>query len=272
MNLLEKINKAKEYIYSIDNSKIDSAIILGSGLGSIVDDIDNKKVIKYKDIPGFPVSTVKGHAGELIIGDLNGKKVIAMNGRFHYYEGNTMEAVTFPVRVMKALGIEKIIVTNAAGGMNPNFEAGDLMLITDHINLIGDNPLMGKNYDELGARFPDMSEAYNRELGKLVEKCAKELDIKIQKGVYIALSGPTYETPAELRLLRRIGGDAVGMSTVPEVIVANHMSMKVIGISCITDMALADELEPLDHAKVVETANRAKVKFVSLVKEVVKQL
>lgn len=272
MDLLEKVQKAKDYITSIDNCKFDLAIILGTGLGSIVKDIENKKKIKYKDIPGFPVSTVVGHAGELIIGDLMGKKILALNGRFHYYEGYPMSEVTFPVRVIKALGIEKIIVTNAAGGMNPDFSAGDLMIIEDHINLMGNNPLIGKNYEEFGPRFPDMSEAYNRDLVNLGKSCAKRLGIKVQNGVYAAVSGPTYETPAELRMLRNIGGDAVGMSTVPEVIVANHMNMKVLGISCITDMAIADNLEPLDHTKVVETANRSMVKFVSLVKEIVSNM
>ncbi|WP_027624657.1 purine-nucleoside phosphorylase [Clostridium lundense] len=272
MDLLEKVQRAKECIKSIDNSKIDLAIILGTGLGSIVNDIENKKIIKYKDIPGFPVSTVVGHAGELIIGDLMGKKVLALNGRFHYYEGYPMSEVTFPIRVIKSLGIEKIIVTNACGGMNPDFSAGDLMIIEDHINFMGSNPLIGRNYEEFGPRFPDMSQGYNRELLKLAESCANKLNIKVQKGIYVAVSGPTYETPSELRMLRNVGGDAVGMSTVPEVIVANHMSMKVLGISCITDMAIADNLEPLDHKRVVETANKAMVKFVSLVKEIVSNM
>ncbi|MCM8711060.1 purine-nucleoside phosphorylase [Clostridium sp. SYSU_GA19001] len=269
MDLLEKIKVAKEYISKYYAKKLDVAVILGTGLGSLVNEIENKIIIKYKDIPEFPVSTVAGHVGELIIGDLNGKKVIALNGRFHFYEGYAMEQVTFPVRVIKALGVEKIIVSNAAGGMNPEFEAGDLMIITDHINMIGVNPLIGRNYEELGPRFPDMSNAYDKNLSNVVEKCAEKLNIKVQKGVYLAVSGPTYETPAELRMMRLIGGDAVGMSTVPEVIVANHMGMKVIGISCITDMALADNLEPLDHSRVVETANRAMIKFVALVKETV---
>lgn len=271
MNLLEKIDESKKFILNKYNGKIDLAIILGTGLGSITKDIENKIVIKYKDIPEFPVSTVAGHAGELIIGDLSNKKVLVLNGRFHYYEGYSMEQVTFAVRVIKSLGINNIIITNAAGGMNPEFKAGDLMLISDHINLIGTNPLIGKNYEELGPRFPDMSEAYNKKLLTLAENCAKELDIKVQKGVYIALSGPTYETPGELRMLRLLGGDAVGMSTIPEVIVANHMGMKVLGISCITDMALADNLEPLEHSKVVETANKAMIKFVALVKKIVER-
>ncbi|GAA0723582.1 purine-nucleoside phosphorylase [Clostridium malenominatum] len=272
MDLIEKINKAKEYIVEIDNSPINVGIILGTGLGTLADEIENKRIIKYEEIPGFPVSTVVGHAGELIIGELMGKKVLALNGRFHYYEGYDMETVTFPIRVMKALGIENMIVSNAAGGMNPSFEPGDLMIIEDHINFIGNNPLIGKNYDELGPRFPDMSNPYYKEYIKLVKECAMDLNIKIQQGVYVAISGPNYETSAELRMLRLIGGDAVGMSTVPEVIVANHMGMKVLGVSCITDMALGDSLEPLDHSKVVETANKAKGKFVTLIKEYIKRM
>ncbi|MDF2503813.1 purine-nucleoside phosphorylase [Clostridium sp.] len=272
MNIVEKIKKAKDYILSLDSRKIDVAIILGTGLGSIVDDIKDKLVINYKNIPEFPVSTVAGHAGELIIGTISGKRVLAMNGRFHFYEGYPMEIVTFAVRVIKALGVGDIIITNAAGGMNPDFEAGDLMLIEDHINFMGTNPLIGKNYEELGPRFPDMSSAYNRELITLAEKSAEKLGYTIKKGVYTAVSGPTYETPAELKMLRLIGGDAVGMSTVPEVIVANHMSMRILGISCITDMAIADNLEPLDHRKVLETANKAKTKFISIVKSVIEKL
>jgi len=272
MDILQEINKAKEYILNLYNKKIDAAIILGTGLGSIVDEVENKLVIAYKDIPEFPVSTVDGHAGELIIGKINKKSVIIMNGRFHYYEGYSMDTVTFGVRVINALGIKDIIITNAAGGMNPHFKAGDLMIIEDHINFMGTNPLIGKNYEELGPRFPDMSEAYNSELIVLTEKSAKELGYEIKKGVYAAVTGPNYETPAELRMLRTLGGDAVGMSTVPEVIAANHMSMRVLGISCITDMAIADNLEPLDHRKVLETAAKAQNKFVSIVKSVIEKM
>lgn len=272
MDLLDKINVAKDFISGAYSGKIDIAIILGTGLGSLADDIDNKIVIKYKDIPEFPVSTVAGHAGELIIGDLKGKKVLALNGRFHYYEGYALEQVTFAVRVIKSLGINNIIVTNAAGGMNPEFEAGDLMIIEDHINLMGTNPLIGKNYEELGPRFPDMSEAYNKELTAKALKCADMIDIKVQKGVYVAVTGPNYETPAELKMLRKIGADAVGMSTIPEVIIANHMKMKVLGISCITDMAIGDDLAPLDHSRVMETANRAMKKFVILVEKFIEEL
>lgn len=270
MNLLEKIQITKEYINSKCDDKLDLAIILGTGLGKLTDEIENKLIIKYSDIPNFPVSTVKSHAGELIIGKLYGKNILAFNGRFHYYEGYSMEEVTFGVRVAKELLIDKIIVTNAAGGMNPSFSPGDLMIITDHINMIGYNPLIGINYEELGPRFPDMSNAYNKEMTNLALKCAENEDIKVQKGVYIAVSGPNYETPAELRMLRTIGGDAIGMSTIPEVIVANHGGMKVLGISCITDMALADGLEPLDHEKVMETAAKATDKFVRLVKSIIK--
>lgn len=272
MDLLTRIKEAKDYIKNNFSEEIDVAIILGTGLGSIVNDIEDKLIIPYKNIPHFPVSTVVGHAGELIIGKLMGKNVLALNGRFHYYEGYQMEEVTFAVRVFKALGINNLIVSNAAGGMNPTFEPGDLMIISDHINMIGTSPLIGKNYDELGPRFPDMSEAYNRQLREKAINIANKLEIKVQQGVYIAVSGPTYETPAELKMLRLLGADAVGMSTVPEVIIANHMGMKVLGISCITDMAIADSLEPLDHKKVLETANKAMKKFVSLVKETVKEI
>lgn len=269
MDLLGKIDNAKEYIKSKYNGEIDIAIILGTGLGSLSEDIKNKIVIKYKDIPYFPTSTVKGHASELIIGELEGKKVLALNGRFHYYEGYCMEEVTFAVRVVNALGIKKLLVSNAAGGMNPNFVAGDLMIITDHINLMGANPLIGKNYDELGPRFPDMSNAYDKDLVALAQKCASDINIKVQKGIYAAVAGPNFETAAELKMLRLIGGDAVGMSTIPETIVANHMGMKVLGISCITDMAIADNLEPINHLKVLETANKSMVRFVLLIKKIV---
>lgn len=272
MDLLTRIKEAKDYIKNNFSEEIDVAIILGTGLGSIVNDIEDKLIIPYKNIPHFPVSTVVGHAGELIIGKLMGKNVLALNGRFHYYEGYQMEEVTFAVRVFKALGINNLIVSNAAGGMNPTFEPGDLMIISDHINMIGTSPLIGKNYDELGPRFPDMSEAYNRQLREKAINIANKLEIKVQQGVYVAVSGPTYETPAELKMLRLLGADAVGMSTVPEVIIANHMGMKVLGISCITDMAIADSLEPLDHKKVLETANKAMKKFVSLVKETVNEI
>lgn len=272
MNILDKIAETVQFIKNISTKNIDVAIILGTGPGNLADDIENKKVIKYSDIPYFPISKVSGHAGELIIGDLCGKKVLALNGRLNYYEGYNMEQITFPVRVIKALGIEKIIISNAAGGVNPDFKAGDLMIITDHINLLGNNPLIGKNYDEFGPRFPDMSEAYNKNFIELAEACAYELEISVQRGIYVAVSGPNYETPSELKVFRLLGADAVGMSTIPEVIVANHMNIKVLGISCITDMAIADNLEQLEHERVVETANMAMAKFVSLVKGVISRI
>jgi purine-nucleoside phosphorylase len=269
VDYISMVNEARDFIKGKIERTPDVAVILGSGLGSLVEHIENKIAIKYSNIPHFPQSTVEGHAGEFVIGNIGPKYVIAMNGRFHYYEGYKMEQVTFPIRVIRALGIEKLIITNAAGGMNPSFEAGDLMLITDHINMLSANPLIGKNHDEFGPRFPDMSQPYNRELIKLAEEIAAKLGIKVQKGVYVAVTGPNYETPAELKMLRIIGGDAVGMSTVPEVIVANHSGMKVLGISCITDMAIPDNLEPLDHEKVMATANKAKHNFVKLVKETI---
>lgn len=269
MDYLSMIYEARDYIKSRINIIPDVAVILGTGLGTLADHIENKIVIKYSEIPRFPLSTVVGHAGEFIIGDIGNKKVMAMNGRFHFYEGYNMKQVTLPVRVMKALGIDKIVITNACGGMNSNFKAGDLMIITDHINMLGANPLIGPNYEELGLRFPDMSEAYDRGYIKLALDAAAKLNISVQRGVYIALTGPNYETPAELRMLIKMGADAVGMSTVPEVIAAKHGGMKVLGISCITDMALPDELEPLDHNRVVATADMARNKLVLLVKEVI---
>lgn len=269
MDYLSMIGEAKDFIKSRIDFIPDIAVILGTGLGTLADHIENKIVIKYSEIPHFPLSTVAGHAGEFIIGDIENKKVMAMKGRFHFYEGYDMKQVTFPVRVIKALGTDKLIVTNASGGMNANFKAGDLMIITDHINMLGTNPLIGSNYEELGPRFPDMSEAYNREYIKLAMDAAAKLNMTVQRGVYLALTGPNYETPAELRMLIKMGADAVGMSTVPEVIAAKHGGMKVLGISCITDMALPDGLEPLDHERVVTTADMAREKLVSLVKEVI---
>lgn len=272
MDILSKIEESSQFIKSKYNKKIEIGIILGTGLSDIVKDIERIVTINYKDIPNFPVSTVEGHAGEFIIGKLNGKITAVLNGRVHYYEGYSMEQVTFAVRVLKKLGINDLIISNAAGGMNPDFNPGDLMIITDHINFLGTNPLIGRNYEEIGPRFPDMSNAYDKKLVKLALKAAENLDIKVRTGVYLAVSGPSYETPAELRMFRKVGGDAVGMSTVPEVIAANHMGMNVLGISCITDMAIPDNLQVLDHEKVIETANKSMKKFVSLVKEIVRCL
>jgi purine-nucleoside phosphorylase len=270
--LLQRMEEAQTYIQSHINVQPQIGLILGSGLGELADDIQEAVRIPYGSIPHFPVSTVEGHAGQLVTGLLQNKTVIAMQGRFHYYEGYSMQDVTFPVRVMKALGVDQLIVTNACGGMNPAFKAGDLMLIQDHLNMTGANPLIGANEPELGPRFPDMSRAYTPELLVLVREVALELGIEIQQGVYAGITGPTYMTPAELTMLRNLGGDAVGMSTVPEVIVASHMAMKVIGISCVTDMAIGEFLEPLSHEQVMEVANRTKPRFISLVREVIARL
>lgn len=272
MGLVNQINEAVEKINLLSDGAPKIGLILGSGLGDLAEEIQNPIRIDYKDIPHFPESTVEGHAGKLVIGDLHGKTVVAMQGRFHYYEGYSMQEVTFPVRVMKGLGVENLIITNACGGMNASFQAGDLMLITDHLNMTGANPLIGPNEKDLGSRFPDMSQAYTPELIDLAKQTAQSLGITIQQGVYAGVTGPTYMTPAELIMLRELGGDTVGMSTVPEVIVASHMKMKVLGISCITDMAIGEELEPLTHEQVVEVANRTKPKFMNLVKEVVSSI
>ncbi|MGV8145037.1 MAG: purine-nucleoside phosphorylase [Alkaliphilus sp.] len=268
MILLEKIEQTSNFIQEILRDKPKVGLILGSGLGVLADEIDNPQIIPYNEIPHFPVSTVEGHAGELVCGTLKGKHVLAMKGRFHYYEGYTMEEVTFPVRVMKALGICTVIVTNAAGGVNTEFEPGDLMIIDDHINFAFDNPLMGKNFSELGERFTDMSNAYNKDLVKVAEEVAELIRMKIRKGTYTFMSGPTYETPAEIRMIKFLGGDAVGMSTVPEVMVAIHSGMKVLGISCISNMAAGILNQPLNHEEVIETTQAVKAQFISYIKQI----
>ena len=271
-NMFDKIQESADFIKGKSNTQPKIGLILGSGLGVLADEIQNPVKIKYNDIPNFPISTVEGHAGQLVIGNLEGKEVVAMQGRFHYYEGYSQQEITFPVRVMKALGVDTIVVTNAAGGANVNFEPGDLMVIKDHINLSGSNPLIGKNDERFGPRFPDMSTAYKPKYVELVKECAKELNMKIQEGVYAFFSGPTYETPAEVRMAQILGADAVGMSTAPEVIVASHSSMDVIGISCITNMAAGILDQPLDHEEVIETTQKVKSEFLSLVKNVVNKI
>ncbi|GAX91862.1 purine-nucleoside phosphorylase [Effusibacillus lacus] len=266
MTFVQKIEETVTYIRSKSNLTPRVGLILGSGLGVLADEIENATIIDFGDIPNFPVSTVEGHAGKLVIGMLEGCPVVAMQGRFHFYEGYTQKELTFPVYGMKFLGCDTLIVTNACGGMNRNFQPGDLMLIADHINFTGSNPLIGANDPKLGPRFPDMSQAYNRELIAIAERTAVKIGIKVQKGVYAAISGPAYCTPSELIMLRNLGADAVGMSTVPEVIAANHTGLKVLGISCVTDMAIGEELEPLTHEQVVEVANRTRPKFITLVK------
>ncbi len=247
-------------------------LILGSGLGVLADEIQDPVKIPYHQIPDFPVSTVEGHAGQLVFGLLNGIQVVAMQGRFHYYEGYSFEKVTFPVRVMKQLGVEILIVTNAAGGINENFEPGDLMLISDHINNMGSNPLIGQNETSIGPRFPDMSNAYRTDLREKAKTIAEKLQIPVKEGVYVGNTGPSYETPAEVKMLRILGGDAVGMSTVPEVIVARHAGIDVLGISCISNMAAGIMNQPLSHHEVIETTERVKTNFLKYIKAIVASL
>ncbi len=272
MDLSMKIKNAADFIIQKSKYKPEIGLILGSGLGSLADSIENPEFYPYEELPHFPVSTVEGHAGRLVIGMLNGKCVVAMQGRFHYYEGYHFNEVTFPVRVMKLLGVETLIVTNACGAVNENFKAGDLMIITDQINFSGDNPLIGRNLDEFGPRFPDMSNAFTPELVAKAEEIAKDLNIEIQKGVYMMFSGPTYETPAEVRMARIVGADAVGMSTVPEVIVAAHSGMKVLGISCLTNMAAGILDQPLNHEEVMETSAKVKDTFTRLMNKIIEQI
>ena len=272
MNLLQKINETSKFINGKISVKPDVGIILGSGLGPLADELEEAVRVKYSDIPNFPVSTVRGHKGQLVIGKLKGKNIIAMQGRFHYYEGYSLEEVTFPVRIFKELGVKNLIVTNAAGGVNEDFEPGDLMVITDHINFAFDNPLMGRNFEELGPRFPDMSSAYYDELVNKALSVGEALDINLKKGCYMFMSGPSYESSAEIRMARFLGADAVGMSTVPEVIVAKHGGMNVLGISCITNMAAGILDQPLDHKEVIETSEMAKERFITLVKETINKL
>ena len=272
MDLLSKISVAAEFIKNKSKYTPEIGLILGSGLGSLADTIEQAEFFDYADIPNFPTSTVEGHKGRLVIGLLEGKQVIAMQGRFHYYEGYSLDKVTFPVRVMKLLGISKLIVTNACGAVNENFKVGDLMVITDHINFSGSNPLFGHNLDEFGPRFPDMSQAYNLELRNKVLDAGKELGINLQQGIYVMFSGPTYETPAEVKFARIMGGDAVGMSTVPEVIIANHSGIKTVGISCITNMAAGILDQPLSHDEVMETSTKVKTDFINLMNRIVKTI
>jgi len=269
MSLKEEIEKAVKVIREKSSIKPKVGIILGTGLGGLAKEIEPEAVIPYKDIPGFPESTVEFHAGKLILGTLANKEIAAMEGRFHYYEGYTMRQITFPVRVMRFLGCEILLVSNACGGLNPDFSPGDIMIMRDHINLLGDNPLIGVNDKELGPRFPDMSEPYSRELIGLAEKIALEEKIKIKKGVYAAMSGPNLETAAEYSFLRTIGADAVGMSTVPEDIVAVQMGMKVLGLSVVTDECFPDALKPADINEIIKTAEKAEPMLTRLMKRIV---
>ena len=263
------LKKASDYISGKLDFKPEIGMVLGSGLGVLGDEVENPIIIKYEDIPGFPKSTVEGHAGQLVVGTLEGKNVLVMQGRFHYYEGYSYETVVFPVRVMKLLGINKFFVTNAAGGLNKNFSAGALMLISDHIHFDMDSPLRGPNIDEFGPRFPDMSDAYKKSLRKMAKEAGKALNIPLHEGVYAFMGGPSYETPAEVRMAGILGADAVGMSTVPEVIVAAHAGMDILGITCVTNMAAGMLDQPLNHAEVVEVAARVRDDFIALVRKIV---
>ena len=270
--LNSQINETLEVIRKKTQENYPIGIILGTGLGGLVKEIKIEHEIDYDKLPHFPLSTVESHNGKLIFGKIGNKNVVAMQGRFHYYEGYSMKQITYPVRVMKFLRVETLLVSNACGGMNPVYRKGDLMLMSDHINLLGDNPLIGKNEDELGPRFPDMSEAYNLELIKLAEEVALENKIKVHKGVYIAVPGPNLETKAEYRFLRATGADVVGMSTIPENIVANHMGMKVLGISIITDECFPDSLKPVNVEEIIATAMEAEPKMTLIMKKVIEKL
>ncbi len=270
INWLERIKETSDFIRERMNGKQPKpAIILGTGLGEVVNRINIDIEIPYGEIPNFPVSTVQGHKGRLIFGTLGNKYIMAMQGRFHYYEGYTMQEVTFPIRVMKALGIKTLFVSNASGGMNPDFKVGDLMIITDHINVFPEHPLHGKNIDELGPRFPGMGEAYSKRLIQMARDIAKEKNIRLMEGVYVGTQGPTFETPAEYRYFWRIGGDAVGMSTVPEVIVARHGDMEVFGISVITDLGVEGIVEKVSHEEVQKAAAAAQPIMAMLVQEII---
>jgi len=269
---LEKIQETAGFIKEKVGKMPETAVILGTGLGDLVNHIEISAELDYHNIPNFPVSTVEGHSGKLIFGNLGGKYIMAMQGRFHYYEGYDMKQVTFPVRVMKALGVETLFVSNAAGGMNKEFKVGDVMIITDHINLFPENPLRGHNFDELGPRFPAMTEAYSNALINMADDIAREQNIRLMHGVYVGTPGPTFETPAEYEYFRVIGGDAVGMSTVPEVIVANHAGMRVFGVSVITDLGGKDIKEVPTHEEVQKAAVKAQPIMTTIIKEMLTRI
>jgi len=272
MTLIDKIAEATSSIRAKTKLVPEIGIILGTGLGRLGEKIKVESTISYEQIPHFALSTVEGHAGRLIFGLIGGKKVVAMQGRFHFYEGYSMEQVTFPVRVMKQLGIKVLVVCNASGGMNPQFSVGDMVLITDHINLTGQNPLLGHNDEKLGPRFPDLYNCYDRDLIELADEMALKLGYKVQHGVYVGVTGPNLETAAEYRMLRIIGADQVGMSTVPEVVVARHQGTKVLGVSIITDMGLPDNLHPCSHEKILAAADKTEPKMTELIAAVIERM
>jgi purine-nucleoside phosphorylase len=270
--MLQKINETAQFLMAAQKTNPQIGIILGTGLGGLVKEIEIEKTIPYEEIPNFPLSTVEGHKGQLIFGKINGKPVLAMQGRFHYYEGYTMQEVTFPVRVMKQMGINHLVVSNASGGLNPDYKVGDIMIIDDHINMFGNNPLLGKNMAELGPRFPDMSQPYNWVLIARAKKIAAQIGIDLKQGVYVGTTGPTFETPAEYKFFRIIGGDAVGMSTVPEVIVARHMGMTCFGVSIITDSGVPGQIVEISHEEVQQVAAAAEPKMTKIIAELIATL
>ncbi len=270
--MLEKIKATANFIKERIKSSPEIGIILGTGLGGLVNEIEIIDSIPYHEIPNFPVSTVQGHAGRLIFGKLGDKDVLAMQGRFHYYEGYSMQEVTFPVRVLKYVGIKNLFVSNASGGLNPDYRVGDIMVITDHINFFPEHPLRGKNVDELGPRFPDMSKCYDKRLRNKAKLISLEHNIHLKEGIYVGVSGPTFETPAEYKMFRILGADVVGMSTVPEVIVARHMDMKVFGISIITDSGVPGEIVEISHEEVQEVAMKAEPKMTLIMKKLIQSL
>lgn len=269
---LSRISEAAEYIRSKIGKMPEVGLVLGSGWGSFADRVENAVRIPYGEVPGFPGTSVQGHAGEWVIGEIGGKQVAVMSGRFHYYEGHDMKTVTLPVRVMRALGVKVLILTNAAGGVNAGYEVGDLMLIGDHLSLTGETPLFGANIDELGPRFPDMTHAYDRELIALAHEIAAEQGFAFREGVYAQMPGPSYETPAEIRMLRVLGADAVGMSTVPETIAARHGGMRVLGLSCITNMAAGVLDQPLAHEEVVAAGRKAAGRISGFLEEMIRRI
>ncbi len=265
----EKVEAAVKYISSRTKIRPDIGIVLGTGLGDLTSKVEQSAVFNYSDIPNFPVPTVEGHSGMLVVGKIKEKNVIVQRGRIHFYEGYKLEQILFPIYLMKQMGTTILIITNCAGGINPNFSAGDLMCIADHINFMGVNPLVGKNEENIGPRFPDMSNAYDQELRKKAAQAARSLDLELKEGVYIAVTGPSFETAAEIRAFWKLGADAIGMSTVPEVIFANYLGLKVLGISCITNILQAPERKPLTHKEVTRVAQREKDKIARLLTRIV---
>jgi purine-nucleoside phosphorylase len=270
--LYERAEHAARFVRSRADVDVRVALVLGSGLGAFADDLEDAAAVPYDEIPGFARPTVEGHAGRLVVGRVGGVGVAAMQGRFHFYEGYALEEVTFPVRVLSLLGAKSLVLTNAAGGLNNSYEQGSLVLISDHLNLMGTNPLLGRNDPRFGARFPDMTEVYDREYQDAAITEAREMGLELRRGIYAALTGPSYETPAEIRMLRLLGADAVGMSTVPEAIVARQMGLRVLGLSCITNMAAGVLDKPINHEEVIETGERVRETFAELLRRVIPKL